>query len=96
MSPAVARIHPGAIGQLGEDALLEVGDEAGEPLRIVVGVARAAGEQRVAGEQVRLVGQLAAAVVEQSDAAGRVAAQVNDRQAGVADGHRVAVVHRAW
>src|SRR6266567_3288440 len=77
--PAMAGVDPGAVRQLGEDAILEIGDELAESLRVALGVTRPAGEQRVAGEQVRLVGQRAARVVAQRDAAGRVPAQVDDR-----------------
>src|SRR6185437_7890590 len=36
---AVARVHPGAVGQLGEDSVLQVADELAEPRRVVLGVA---------------------------------------------------------
>src|SRR5215472_8274053 len=86
---AVAGIHPGAIRQFGEDPLLEVGDQAAEPLGVTVRVARTAGEQRITGEQVRLVGELAVAVIAEGDASRRVPAQVNHREPGVADSNRV-------
>jgi NADPH:quinone reductase len=88
---AVTGVHPGAVRQLGEHPLLEVVHELAEPLRVVLGVAGPAREQRIAREQVRPAGQLASRVVVERDAAGSVAAQVDDGQLGIADRDRVAV-----
>src|SRR6202044_433341 len=88
---AVAGVDPGAVGQLAEHPLLEVVHELAEPLRVLLGVAGAAGEQGVSGEQVRLVGQRAARVVAQRDAARGVAAQVDDGQLTVPPADLVAV-----
>src|SRR5579875_1388233 len=87
----VPRVHPGPIGQHPEDALFQVGHERAEPLRVSLRVARAAGEERVPGEQVRRAGEPAVRVVAERDAARRVAAQVDHGQPGLPDGDRVAV-----
>src|SRR6185437_3134522 len=73
---AVPRVDPGAVWQFGEDAFFEVGHQRVEPDRVLLCVARAAWEQRVAGEQMRLIGQFPVRVVEQGDAARCVATQV--------------------
>src|SRR3954454_243463 len=75
---AVPGIDPRVVRQDGEDPLLDVVDQAGEALRLLLRVAPAAGEELVAGEDVR-AGALAAAPDER-DAARRVPAQVHDRQ----------------
>src|SRR5690606_35819184 len=49
---AVARVEPGGVGKPVEDAFLDVGEQLLEPGRIAPGVADAAGEQAVPGEQV--------------------------------------------
>jgi len=51
----------------------------------VLGVARAAREQGIPGEQMRLAGQLTARVVDERDAARGVAAQVDDGELAVPD-----------
>ena len=91
---AVPRVHPGAVRQLGEHPCLEVIHELAETLRVVLGVAGPAGEQGISGEQLRLVGERAACVVAERDAARGVAAQVDHGQLGVADADRVAVPHK--
>src|SRR3569833_2973575 len=87
---AVAGIDPGLVRQRPEDALLEVVHEPGEQLGVTPGVAGAAGEEAVAGEQVRGV----AVVVAQCERAGRVPAQVDDGQRAAADLDRAAVLDR--
>src|SRR3954471_9682493 len=47
----VARADPGLVGQRSEEPLLDVVDQAGEPLRILLGVADPAGEQELSGHQ---------------------------------------------
>src|SRR4051812_1284487 len=90
---AVPGIDPGPVGQRPEDLLLEAVHQAGECVRVVEGVARTAGEQAVAGEQMRCVRELAVRVVQQRDRPRRVPYQVDGPQAGVADPDDVAVVH---
>ena len=55
---------------------------------VAEGVADAAGEERVAGEQVRVAGRV---VVQQGDRAGRVAGERDHLERAVADGDGVAV-----
>jgi DNA-binding transcriptional ArsR family regulator/uncharacterized protein YndB with AHSA1/START domain len=59
---AVARVHPGRVRQRVEQALGDVIEQRGE-VGGGVGLAHAAGEQRVSGEHVRRVGQPAARIV---------------------------------
>ena len=51
VSVAVAGQHDGVGGQLGEQPVLDRADDGGEVAALEAGVARAAGEQRVAAEQ---------------------------------------------
>ena len=85
---AVPRVHPRLVGQaaeyLGHHAVIQ----RGEALRVLLRVADAAGEQAVAGEQVRL----RRPGVAQRDAARRVADQVDHRQRRVAERDRVSLV----
>src|SRR3954447_10888906 len=80
---AVPGVDPRVVRQDGEEPLLDVVDEAGEPLRVLLGVADPAGKEAVAGEHVR-AGALAAAP-DQRDAARRVPAQVHDLERLAAD-----------
>src|SRR5690606_29193883 len=73
--PAVPRIDPGRVVEDVEHTGGDVLDETVEALARVLGVAHAAGEERVAGEQV---GGAVRVDVGQRDGAGRVAAQVHD------------------
>lgn len=80
---AVAGVDPGGVGQSVENTGLQVVHEGGEIVR-VGGFSRPAGKQRVAGPQVVAVsaawpGGVGRVGVEQSDAAGRVAAQSDHR-----------------
>src|SRR6478735_8054249 len=69
----VPRVDPRVVRQDVEDPLLDVVDQAGEALGVLLRVAHAAGEEAVAGEHVR-AGLLAAAPDER-DAARRVPTQ---------------------
>src|SRR4051812_3268652 len=71
---AVAGIDPGLVGQPAEQLGVDVVDQRGEPRRVLLRVADAAGEQAVAGEQVRAV----RAQVKQRDRAGGVADEVDN------------------
>src|SRR5690606_15792579 len=71
----VARVHPGRIVQDLEEPLLDVIEQLGEALRVLLGVAHPAGEEGVAGEEV--VARLPAAP-QHRDRAGSVTAQVDD------------------
>ncbi|GAB3940503.1 hypothetical protein GCM10027614_24300 [Micromonospora vulcania] len=51
---AVAGVEPGLVRQLVEQLVLDVVDQRGEPLRILVGVTDATREEAVAGEEVRV------------------------------------------
>jgi DNA-binding transcriptional ArsR family regulator len=88
---AVPRVHPGLVREPVEQALGHVAEQRGE-VRGGVGPAHAAGEQRVPGEQVRRLGQLAARVVQHGQAARRVPAQVDERHRAVAEGQHLAVL----
>ena len=85
----MARVDPGPVREAVEEALGHVRVELLEALGILLGVAHAAGEERVTGEQVLLV---VAAVVEQGDRARGVAAQVDGLDGDDADGDAVAVL----
>src|SRR5690606_41922098 len=89
---AVPGVEPGLVGQAAEDLGLQVGHQRVEVAR-VRGPPRAAGEQRVAGEQVRYAagGRVA---VEQGDRTRGVPHEVDDLQRTVADAYRVAVGQR--
>ena len=70
---AVAGVDPGLIGQPVEQLGLDSRQQRGEPGRVLLRVADTAGEQAVAGEQVRAV----AGPQQQGDAAGGVADQMD-------------------
>src|SRR5438270_385922 len=76
---AVAGIDPGVVRQLVEELVLDVVDQGVEVLLRTEGVADAAGEQAVAGEQVRTVRSL----VEQSDRSRRMADEMDHGQFAV-------------
>lgn len=84
----VSRIDPGAVRQPVEDLRHHALVQRREPRRVLLRVPHPAGEQTVAGEQVRLrpVG-----LVDQRDAARRVPDQVDHRQDRVAEPDRAAV-----
>jgi hypothetical protein len=84
----VSRIDPGAVRQPVEDLRHHALVQRREPRRVLLRVPHPAGEQAVAGEQVRLrpIG-----LVDQRDAARRVADQVDHRQVRVAEPDRAAV-----
>jgi DNA-binding transcriptional ArsR family regulator/uncharacterized protein YndB with AHSA1/START domain len=87
---AVPRVHPGRIRHRVEEPVDHVGEQRGEVLGRV-GLAHAAGEQRVAGEHMRLAGQPAAGVVVDRDAARRVPAQVDEGHLDVTEPERLAM-----
>jgi DNA-binding transcriptional ArsR family regulator/uncharacterized protein YndB with AHSA1/START domain len=91
---AVPGIHPGRIRERAEQAFVHVGEQRGE-VRGGVGLAHAAGEQRVPGEHVRRVRQATAPVVQHGQAARRVPAQVDERHRAVAEGQHLAVLGTA-
>ena len=84
----VSRIDPGAVRQPVEDLRHHALVQRREPRRVLLRVPHPAGEQAVAGEQVRL---LSAWLVDQRDAARRVPDQVDHRQDRVAEPDRAAV-----
>jgi DNA-binding transcriptional ArsR family regulator len=90
---AVARVHPGLVGQAAEQLRADVAEQRREPLRVLLRVADAAGEQAVAGEQVR---GLAVRLEQQRDRAGGVTDQVDGGQLDVTDPDRVAVVDQVF
>jgi DNA-binding transcriptional ArsR family regulator/uncharacterized protein YndB with AHSA1/START domain len=87
----VPGVHPGRVRERAEQALGHVGEQRGE-VRWGVGLAHAAREQRVPGEHVRRVGQSAARVVQDGQAARRVPAQVDERHGAVAEGQHLTVL----
>src|SRR5690606_24400471 len=86
---AVAGVDPGLVRQYVEDLGLDVVDQAGERLRILVGVADTAREQAVAGEDVRMPVRV---VVDEGDGARRVPDQVPCGEFDLPDPEGVAVV----
>src|SRR6185437_13967800 len=70
---AVARVEPDLVGEAVEDLRRYVADQRREPRRVLFGVADAAREQRVAGEQMAAVGR-----VVQDDRPRRVALDADD------------------
>lgn len=85
---AVTRVEPGLVGQPVEKLPLDVVDELAEPLRVLLGVAHPAREERVPGEQVWHAGRVA---VEQRDRTRGVPLEVDHLQRAVADRHGVAI-----
>jgi hypothetical protein len=73
---AVARVHHGVVRVDVEDAFGDVGEQLVEAGRVLLGVAHAAGEQGIAGEDVRRSLRF---LVDQRHRTGSVAAQVDGR-----------------
>jgi hypothetical protein len=84
---AVAGVEPGVVGELVEDPRPHVVDQGRERLR-GGGLADAAGEEGVAGEEVGVAGGV---VVGDGEGAGGVAAEVDDVEGDLADGEGVAL-----
>jgi hypothetical protein len=88
---AVAGVDPGLVGQPVEDLRHHAVVQGREARLVLLGVANAAGEQAVAGEQVR---RGAVGVDDQRDRPRGVADQVDHRQHGVAEGDGAAALHQ--
>ena len=71
----MAGVEPRLVGEPVEELGLHVVEQAAEVVGVAEGVADATGEERVAGEQVRVA---VGVVVEQGDRAGRVAGEGDD------------------
>jgi hypothetical protein len=78
----VPRIHPGAVRQPVEHLRHHALVQRGEPRRVLLRIPHPAGEQAVAGEQVR---SGPTGLIDQRDAARRVPDQVDHRQGRVAE-----------
>jgi hypothetical protein len=87
----VPRIDPGAVRQPVEDLRHHALVQRREPCRVLLRVPHPAGEQAVAGEQLRLG---SARLVDERDAARRVPDQVDHRQDRVAEPDRAAVLDK--
>ena len=89
---AVAGVEPRVVGEPVEDLGGHLVEELGEGVGVAEGVADPAGEQRVAGEEVRVAALGGRVVVEQRDRAGGVAGEGDHLEGAVADGDGVALL----